>query len=481
MADPFKEEEGVAKRGEVLPLGVTAQAGPVDTAQREFMYPKFIWKAGRAIEDISNQVMGRTPLRTAEENVAVATEAAMGVGGTSAIVPKPAGSFGVFGGITSKTANMKAYKKAQDMVKSGASSTDIWNQTGWSLWKDGKWRYRISDVDIGLTTPDGKNISVTHLELDKAYPSLLKNAKIFYDDSLPKNVSGRFTPNVLEPDGSFEIALNRNLTKEEQMLTLVHELDHAIQFKENFTGGSSVRRQMMRNYQDFSDNLLEELEFIAFDAGKFDKEFVAKAIKNSTNFFKGDDYKLTLEHLADGSEIMDYFLRTADKKDVEKFFDVKFDESIWNNHKSKNPDDFIYNDLHETMFEVYRAKFPEQVGKTLTLKEFSEKVQKARESITEEDAFAAYQSILGEYSSRLNEDYYQVDLIAKDVAPDARAEYFFPVDPTEFASEAREFLSTYGTFYSKIHYSETWVPQTIEPLISNAIEKNARKKKFLVF
>lgn len=118
-------------------------------------------------------------------------------------------------------------------------------KTGWSLNIDGKWRYEISDKDMAIlstTHPYGRignYADISHIL--KYYPDMSNIRVTIRDDSMSPNIANR---GLFHPPGTSNnsyplITISSRLSSnpDEFKSTLVHELQHAIQYYENEPGG----------------------------------------------------------------------------------------------------------------------------------------------------------------------------------------------------------------------------------------------------
>lgn len=187
-----------------------------------------------------------------------------------------------FAGEHAKNANLSLLDRAKLMDENGDSSEDIRKTTGWFKGYDGKWRFEIDDSMIAIDTsgrlsqnPDIRRFyelmdkvyidgNATDSEISelskldkklegvslrpKTLGELLVHTKLF--DAYPElaNVAVAFV-NLGEAKGSYNrysnsIKLNKNLLvlKNDLKRTLLHEIQHAIQNIENFSGGTNPDR-----------------------------------------------------------------------------------------------------------------------------------------------------------------------------------------------------------------------------------------------
>lgn len=149
----------------------------------------------------------------------------------------PSNSVGIFGGKLAKTADHAALARAEQMAAQGVDRDTIWKDTGWGRGVDGQWRFEIDDSTASLPHnqigkiyegPIGKLID--HPSLDAAYPSAMKPQGQI---TLDPNASG--ATGVAYKNG-YTAAKASNVP--DARTAFLHELQHQIQGKENFSFGS---------------------------------------------------------------------------------------------------------------------------------------------------------------------------------------------------------------------------------------------------
>lgn len=224
-----------------------------------------------------------------------------------------------FAGEHAKNANLSLLDRAKLMDKNGDSSEDIRKTTGWFKGYDGKWRFEIDDSMIVIDTsgrlsknPDIRRfyelMDKVHIDgnatdseiaelskLDKKLEGvslrpktlgeLLVHTKLF--DAYPElaNVAVAFV-NLGEAKGSYNrysnsIELNKNLLvlKNDLKRTLLHEIQHAIQNIEDFSGGTNPDRMAQillenarKNMWQTKDELLSKHPEIKTAIYEYDNE-----------------------------------------------------------------------------------------------------------------------------------------------------------------------------------------------------------------
>ena len=207
-----------------------------------------------------------------------------------------------FGGRNANAADLDALNHAQEMERQGVAMDTIFRETGWYTGADGKWRFEIDDsgmeysrwgdlrredraeyarfrelegkfIDGSITMDEQNELRqlleeghgagraeeqqtlrlpdfVRHDELYQNYPQLRQAGLRFA--RLPEGTRGTF-------DGQ-DIILDESLRSAPED-TLVHEIQHAIQRAEGFTGGASpegwqaVRQQVIDTVAGARQNL----------------------------------------------------------------------------------------------------------------------------------------------------------------------------------------------------------------------------------
>jgi hypothetical protein len=173
---------------------------------------------------------------TSDDMIKAGNDFALTVGTGGSLVPKPGNSLGIFGGRLAKTANHKMLESAERLERAGATPDSIWKATGWGRGKDGRWRFEINDAEAKLNSPithRSKHVpaerAVDHPELFEAYPQL-------------KTLGLGPLPETSRAYGSYDgvdINISPGIGPDEQRKTLLHELQHGVQYIEGFAKGGN--------------------------------------------------------------------------------------------------------------------------------------------------------------------------------------------------------------------------------------------------
>lgn len=176
----------------------------------------------------------------------------------------------IFAGPKAKTANVEKLDQAISLQRQGVSEKEILQTTGWSQGADGQWQFEIPDdkaefiadpnrlPDYKLNRAAGLGDVIRHDELFKAYPEL---RGVLTSTEARKQPQGSYS----RPQGRDEEQIGA-MAPDSETLTdvLLHEIDHAVAFREGFPSGSSGSRAM-------GDILSEQNAYLKFLSESMDK------------------------------------------------------------------------------------------------------------------------------------------------------------------------------------------------------------------
>jgi hypothetical protein len=140
---------------------------------------------------------------------------------------------------------------------SASERQKIWNETGWLLGPDGKWRFEINDInskitlrmadlaDILATIPKGNEKTIKlgklldHPELYRRYPQL-RDMTVRLENAPDERYGGYYTPQ--DANGAGELGMNLAVSIQPNVIrsVLLHEIQHAIQGIEGFARGADT-------------------------------------------------------------------------------------------------------------------------------------------------------------------------------------------------------------------------------------------------
>ena len=168
-----------------------------------------------------------------------------------------------------QTIRLDNLRIARKMEASNKDALSIKLSTGWERGGDGLWRYEIDDSSYlaPSLTKDGTIYKLSDVlvgkgarELFAAYPEM-RNFDVVYKQ-LDNNLSGWYS--------NGRIYLNNSLSQEESNVTILHEIQHAIQYNEGFSTGANVKdirsrlANIIDNDRDNSEYAREQLRNWAY-------------------------------------------------------------------------------------------------------------------------------------------------------------------------------------------------------------------------
>lgn len=251
-------------RADVVPMtrpqGMTGLEA-IMSGEAEFAVPNILLGApeavGMAVDAPAAAYQGAIP---AEDMVgeALNTAGLLALGGQA--IPAPAGSMRIFAGRNSRTADLEALARAQELSARRRSPEEIWNETGWFKGVDDQWRYEIPDdlltIDPNMRNPGSEGVRndpyslIRHQRLANAYPDATDRLRIFAlpAEQMPKpTVAGLYNRGLL-PEIHLRDDINLSLrgapTRDVERMAEVagHELQHFVQEQEGFARGGAPLR-----------------------------------------------------------------------------------------------------------------------------------------------------------------------------------------------------------------------------------------------
>ena len=164
-----------------------------------------------------------------------------------------------YAGANANGANLESLREAQEMQAAGADMESIRKATGWHEGMDGKWRWEIDDSRMQLRTDAADIPNYTTLgelvdapELFEAYPDMADLSVTLHtlEDGQNGGYSRKFD----------SIELSRDLKNRPEALlnSLIHEVQHAIQNREEFASGANPAYWNRRMENGFDSRTAEE-------------------------------------------------------------------------------------------------------------------------------------------------------------------------------------------------------------------------------
>lgn len=153
---------------------------------------------------------------------------------------------GIFVGQRAQTFNNAAAKQFEQLEKGGTAKAEAWRQTGTMRLPEGPIAQEVSDHASSMRgNPQARTVgeAFSHPELYAAYPAIARYP--FGVENLGPGIRG-----ALDPDTNL-VRLSPGLTPAEQRSTILHELNHAVQFLEpGFGKGgnfATAKREVSKN------------------------------------------------------------------------------------------------------------------------------------------------------------------------------------------------------------------------------------------
>jgi hypothetical protein len=215
---------------DVLPRAVNRETG-----QRSWAVPGMARDVAKGLWELM-----QGPYMEPGQNLspeAVLSLPALAVPAGAALAPK--GAIGMFAGRNAKTADLVALQRAEDMAAGGADNEAIRAATGWFRGPDEKWRFEIPDNAARMTGMSDfpASLVMEHDDLFRAYPEL---RDMPVESGRPPG-GGRGAYD----DGRKTITLAPDMDDPQARVTMLHELQHAIQSREGFAPGSSPTKAVI--------------------------------------------------------------------------------------------------------------------------------------------------------------------------------------------------------------------------------------------
>jgi len=165
---------------------------------------------------------------------------------------------GTFAGRNARTAPMDKLESAQAMTKAGASRDKIWNETGWFKDADDNWKFEIDDSKATLFPQaayrDRSDVGemMTHGKLYSAYKDVQTIPTSPLTNADPRIGAQYAFP---APGRAERIEVNPNNKTDEIKSSLLHEVQHSIQDRENFGKGGSLQTAPASVVQGINEKL----------------------------------------------------------------------------------------------------------------------------------------------------------------------------------------------------------------------------------
>ena len=261
------------------------------------------------------------------------------------------------------------YKLAKKMAKQGEKNSKIIKETGWFKDDTGKLKFSFSDKDMDLKNVKFKENKTYNLEdvvehdaLFLLYPQLRSYKVKFEDMNKNKNSKdGTLHGSYNRLSKIIKLDINRARIKQDAEGTLIHEIQHAIQDIEGFTGGTSRKlgkKQYEKNLgeieaRDTTKRFIEEkyeqhdLSNVIPESAKLDRNMLEKMKDGLYNYLNKFSKGVSYEEI-DGK----------DKTLIRQNRDMVVGRVNENNVENSNKSSFSMPKLKEKQLEIINKSNP---------------------------------------------------------------------------------------------------------------------------
>lgn len=390
-----------------------------------------------------------------------------------------------YAGEKAENADKAALNTAKEMEKNGADAETIRQKTGWFRGADGKWRWEIDDSGTETDTkwnflrnPDAKRYNEL---FEKAYlydtataedlnelqildknlkgvrksplylDEIVRHDKLFEAYPALRDVKVRFEANTGNAEGAYhdgfnEIVLRAGLKLEPEKLkdTLIHEIQHAIQSTEGFSGGSSPEYWARRDYEsgDMIETRLQKKKNSILRA--LGKDEVNKYARY--NELERELGKLFLadENSEDGEK---YNKLEAEQDAIyEELYPNEWFKSLLDiDRKMENPSE-VYTDLYRDTAGEIEARDTAARRRLSAEERRGRKPDTGDENTVFSDSGESYEFV-GKNKDGI--EVYETDEDIKKMSYKERMEAFMDIMRNEYAGRTAKFSDGNNTYYAK--------------------------------
>jgi hypothetical protein len=165
-------------------------------------------------------------------------------------MPKPSGAVGIFGGRLARTADKRKLAQAEQLAANGASREEIFEKTGWFQGVDGAWRFEIPDTtaklrpDMPRSSLNKETVMLNYGEPRRA-DQVLDHPELFaaYPELAGIETKAMPLASIWSLRGAYNEPENRLFmsggNEKDFTSTMLHELQHAVQGREDFARGGN--------------------------------------------------------------------------------------------------------------------------------------------------------------------------------------------------------------------------------------------------
>ena len=252
----------------------------------------------------------------------------------------------LFAGTNAKNKNISTLKEALKLEEQGKNEQEIFEKTGWFRGNDTKWRFETDDSKISLKNDiELEENEVYYLdeflnadEIFEAYPELKDDVLIRFKEYDDKRIRGERTKRYALDYEYDEIHINNDVLqdKEELKSVLLHEIQHYIQSKEDFSRGASREywQDKINDAMRKRDNLLKDMKYYHKEIGydKYKDELFKKAENKEIDFFDVANLLTEYENNSEHSAILKVLRKAYEEANIEySRLELQGAESLYRN------------------------------------------------------------------------------------------------------------------------------------------------------
>jgi hypothetical protein len=348
-----------------------------------------------------------------------------------------------------------AMPEAEKLFEQGANNRRVYDKTGVFKGADGKMRFEVDDsastVLDGVTPNTSARLEdyLQHPELFELYPTMRGMPVDFKEQSEMPGVNGSFSPSAQR----MRLAVR---PAEDMRSTLLHEVQHAVQEREGFSGGSTTANNYsLEQAKGFADNLMSspDAKNMRYQSQSFERGYeMARPLYQA-------DYIDTLDRVS--QKALEGRAKPSDINNLSDFYkystkirdnlgpmpkNAGADRDRWLGSAAKQLKEYSLSEMSETdrmMYEAAIRAYDTPKDRKNALRRAENKIEKYRggnfgykdlanraESVKGLNSVDAYLREAGEVEARNVQTRLQLGIEDRGISPAYNG--IFPIDTADF-------------------------------------------------